>query len=100
LELRRSRPLSGLFDLSGMSADTFTFVDLIEGAAKLDRCVEGVEDLLREWRVCETDWGLNEKAPTCGAFAEPSDGLEPSTPSLPCAPTGNRWQPVATVLAC
>ena len=23
---------------------------------------------------------LNEKAPTCGAFAEPSDGLEPSTP--------------------
>jgi hypothetical protein len=25
---------------------------------------------------------LNEKAPTCGAFAEPSDGLEPSTPSL------------------
>ena len=24
-----------------------------------------------------------EKAPTCGAFAEPSDGLEPSTPSLP-----------------
>ena len=66
-----------------MSADTFTFVDLIDGAAKLDRCVEGVEDLLREWRVCETDWGLNEKAPTCGAFAEPSDGLEPSTPSLP-----------------
>src|SRR5207248_6043076 len=27
--------------------------------------------------------GLNEKAPTCGAFAEPSDGLEPSTPSIP-----------------
>jgi hypothetical protein len=26
---------------------------------------------------------LNEKARTCGAFAEPSDGLEPSTPSLP-----------------
>ncbi len=26
---------------------------------------------------------LNEKAPTFGAFAEPSDGLEPSTPSLP-----------------
>ncbi len=25
----------------------------------------------------------NGKAPTCGAFAEPSDGLEPSTPSLP-----------------
>jgi hypothetical protein len=32
-----------------------------------------------------------------GAFAEPSDGLEPSTPSLPCDPNGNRWQPVATV---
>jgi hypothetical protein len=26
---------------------------------------------------------VNTKAPTCGAFAEPSDGLEPSTPSLP-----------------
>ena len=24
-----------------------------------------------------------EKAPDCGAFSEPSDGLEPSTPSLP-----------------
>jgi hypothetical protein len=23
-----------------------------------------------------------EKAPLCGDFAEPSDGLEPSTPSL------------------
>jgi hypothetical protein len=30
-------------------------------------------------------------------------GLEQSatsTPSLPCAPIGNRWQPTATVLAC
>jgi hypothetical protein len=26
---------------------------------------------------------LNEKAATCGAFAEPSSGLEPETPSLP-----------------
>ena len=40
-----------------MSAGTFTFVDLIYGAAKLDRCVEAVEDLLREWRVREADWG-------------------------------------------
>jgi hypothetical protein len=30
-------------------------------------------------------------------FAKPSDGLEPSTPSLPCDPNGSRWQPVATV---
>jgi hypothetical protein len=29
-------------------------------------------------------------------FREPSDGLEPSTPSLPCAPIGNWWQLVAT----
>ena len=28
-------------------------------------------------------------------FAKPSDGLEPSTPSLPS--NGNWWQPVATV---
>jgi hypothetical protein len=40
-----------------MSAGTFTFVDLIYGAAKLDRRVEAVEDLLREWRVREADWG-------------------------------------------
>jgi hypothetical protein len=34
----------------------------------------------------------NTKTPTCGAFAEPSDGLEPSTPSLPfaCAPPISR----------
>jgi hypothetical protein len=32
--------------------------------------------------------------------AKPSDGLEPSTPSLPCAPNGNWSQPTATVLAC
>jgi hypothetical protein len=25
---------------------------------------------------------LNGKTPTCGAFAEPSSGLEPETPSL------------------
>ena len=37
------------------------------------------------------------KAPGCGAFAEPSDGLEPSTPSLPCSTRGNRSQPAATV---
>ena len=31
--------------------------------------------------LLQTD--AKEKAPICGAFAEPSDGLEPSTPSLP-----------------
>jgi hypothetical protein len=31
---------------------------------------------------------------------EPSDGLEPSTPSLPCAARGSQWQLTATVLAC
>jgi hypothetical protein len=43
---------------------------------------------------------VNEKAAVCGAFAEPSDGLEPSTPSLPWNFLGNRWQPVATDFAC
>jgi hypothetical protein len=33
----------------------------------------------------------------CSAFAKPSDGLEPSTPSLPWHPRGNRSQPTATV---
>jgi hypothetical protein len=32
-----------------------------------------------------------------GLSREPSSGLEPETPSLPCDPNGNRWQPVATV---
>jgi hypothetical protein len=36
----------------------------------------------------------------CSGFFKPSDGLEPSTPSLPCAPNGNWSQPTATVLAC
>lgn len=30
---------------------------LTYGAGQLDRRVEGVEDLLREWRVREADWG-------------------------------------------
>src|SRR5438034_9252380 len=43
---------------------------------------------------------LNEKAPTCGAFAEPSDGLEPSTPSLPSQATGgSRWQRISLISA-
>jgi hypothetical protein len=41
-----------------------------------------------------------EKVPLCGTFAEPSDGLEPSTPSLPWNVLGNRSQRVATDLAC
>src|SRR5439155_16074411 len=39
------------------------------------------------------------KSPFCGAFVEPSSGLEPETPSLPCDSNGNWWQPVATVRA-
>jgi hypothetical protein len=45
----------------------------------------------------------NNKAAFCSGFVitnKPSDGLEPSTPSLPCAPNGNRLQPMATVIAC
>jgi hypothetical protein len=35
-----------------------------------------------------------------GTLRKPSDGLEPSTPSLPSRFCGNWSQPVATVLAC
>jgi hypothetical protein len=38
-------------------------------------------DTHRKFDAEQTD--PNVKAPTCGALAEPSDGLEPSTPSLP-----------------
>src|SRR5690348_12700571 len=32
-------------------------MELVYGAGKLDRRVENVEELLREWRVREADWG-------------------------------------------
>jgi len=38
-----------------------------------------------------------KKSLVCGAFSEPSDGLEPSTPSLPRALSRNRWQSDAAV---
>ena len=38
------------------------------------------------------------KMTICGYFVEPSDGLEPSTPSLPWNFVRNWWQPVATEL--
>ena len=44
----------------------------------------------------------NQQAAICSGFAflkEPSDGLEPSTPSLPCTSDGNRSQPTAMVFA-
>jgi len=37
---------------------------------------------------------LNTKAPTCGAFAEPSNGLEPLTPSLPSRVSAKLWADV------
>jgi hypothetical protein len=42
----------------------------------------------------------NESISQAGANSKPSDGLEPSTPSLPWNVSGKRWQPAATVLAC
>ena len=38
-------------------------------------------------RVSQPEW----RAPMFGAFAGPSDGLEPETPSLPCAPKPLPW---------
>ena len=40
-----------------------------------------------------------QESPFCRYF-KPSDGLEPSTPSLPCAPNGNWSQPTAMASAC
>ena len=40
------------------------------------------------------------KMALCRHFAEPSDGLEPSTPSLPFDARGNQLQRTATDLAC
>jgi hypothetical protein len=34
------------------------------------------------------------------SLLKPSGGLEPPTPSLPCASFRNWWQPTATVFAC
>jgi hypothetical protein len=41
-----------------------------------------------------------KKQPICSGFSKPSDGLEPSTPSLPFDARGNQSQPTATDLAC
>jgi hypothetical protein len=49
-------------------------------------------------RIMAVQVGSTEKAAICAAFAEPSDGLEPSTPSLPWNDLGNWSQPTATVL--
>jgi hypothetical protein len=43
---------------------------------------------------------LHEIARACGDFAEPSHGLEPSTPSLPCAPKRLRWVATGCGSAC
>jgi Family of unknown function (DUF6308) len=40
-----------------LGGSTVRPVDLIYGAGRLDRPVGDVEDLLREWRVREADWG-------------------------------------------
>ena len=40
------------------------------------------------------------ESPTSGDFAEPSDGLEPSTPSLPCAPKPLPWVATRCGSAC
>ena len=47
-------------------------------------------------RRSEARQGRQHHIPFCRDFlSKPSDGLEPSTPSLPCDPNGNRWQPMA-----
>jgi hypothetical protein len=38
------------------------------------------------WGSCK--FSRKEQSALCGAFAEPSDGLEPSTPSLPLSKEG------------
>jgi hypothetical protein len=48
-------------------------------------------------RLCCVCWSAAGE--TLQAFAEPSDGLEPSTSSLPCARGSNWSQPTATVFA-
>ena len=74
-------------------------------AVRFDALVSGVEiwELQKvlhrraSWKGCKLSW--NRKAPIGGAFFKPSSGLEPETPSLPCARCGNWSQPTATVFA-
>jgi hypothetical protein len=59
-------------------------VDSLFGADEVESRTRKLHERLHTHRTFDKDQvHLNEKAPTCGAFAEPSDGLEPSTPSLP-----------------
>jgi hypothetical protein len=50
-------------------------------------------------RRLRTTAGVDATA-VSGAFAEPSSGLEPETPSLPCRVGGNGSRPTATVFPC
>ena len=78
-----------------------TWVDLLLGAEEVDSRALKLHKRLHTYRTLgQEQVVLNGKAPTCGAFAEPSDGLEPSTPSLPCAPTRLPWVATGCGSAC
>ncbi len=73
------------------------YIALIEGLQMALDC--GVTDLEAYIDSPVVAGHLLKGHQVSGTFAEPSDGLEPSTPSLPCAPNGNRSQPAATIFA-
>jgi hypothetical protein len=58
-------------------------VNLIYGAGRLDRHVEAVEDLLREWRVREADWGQ--------LYLEFKSATPPDELSLRCTTQAIPW---------
>jgi hypothetical protein len=74
-------------------------VRLSTGSEPVDAPSTNPDPLLLREVLCSVHFG-NKKAAFCSGFVvleEPSDGLEPSTPSLPWNFARNWWQPVATV---
>jgi hypothetical protein len=69
-----------------------------KGAACWNR--EGTSERARECPHVTAVYNIDKPNPAfAGISAKPSDGLEPSTPSLPWESRGNRSQPAATVCA-
>jgi hypothetical protein len=74
----------GPWSISNVNGVAVSFPRLVTLDTKTRSSTRKLHKRLHTYRTFDEEQvDLNAKTPTCGAFAEPSDGLEPSTPSLP-----------------
>src|SRR4029450_3863291 len=77
-ESRKCATTAGTVD-AGAAAREWVFAGLARGSP-----TRKLHERLHTHRTFDDEQvRLNEKAPISGAFAEPSSGIEPATPSLP-----------------